>query len=357
MERFDYVIVGAGFAGCVCAERLAQAGCSVLLIDRRSHIGGNAYDEYDEAGILVHRYGAHVFHTNSEAVYQYLSQFTAWRPYEHRVLSFVNGRLLPVPINRRTLRAFDGDEIRAREAMYAPYTRKQWGEWADALAPTVLARVKVRESDDDRYFTDRFQAMPVEGFTALLRRMTAHPNIAVRLKADYRELAQAWSDPGSLSEARRFHVQRPFVIYTGPIDEFFGHRLGRLPYRSARFVFRTLPHDRCQSVGVVNYPSEAYAFTRVAEFKHLTGQGHPKTTIAYEYPCAGGDPYWPVPTIASKTLYQQYAALAAQTPRVAFVGRLGTFQYYDIDQVVAQALTLTTSILKQREEGVCLDRD
>ena len=167
MERFDYLIVGAGFAGSVCAERLAAVGRTVLLIDQRAHVGGNAYDYYDDAGILVHKYGAHVFHTNSEAVFNYLSRFTEWRPYEHRVLSYVDGQLLPVPINQTTLEAFGGDEAAAKRAMIEPYTRKQWGEAAAHLAPTVLARIQTRANRDDRYFTDRFQAIPEQGYTRL----------------------------------------------------------------------------------------------------------------------------------------------------------------------------------------------
>ena len=339
----DYVIVGAGFAGSVCAERLAWAGHQVLVIDRRSHIGGNAYDEYDNAGILVHRYGAHVFHTNSREVWEYLSRFTAWRPYEHRVLSHVNGQLLPVPINQTTLESFGGDEHLARQALYEPYTRKQWGPvYADHLSSTVLARVKVRADREDRYFTDTYQAMPLYGYTRMFQRMLDSPQIRVWLEHDFGDLvAGQWPRTG-LHE-----LGDPEIIYTGPIDEYFGYRFGRLPYRSARFELCTLAEERHQLVGVVNYPAADVPYTRVIEFKHLTGQEHPQTTIAYEYPQAAGEPYWPVPTAASAALYQRYEELARQTPRVHFVGRLGTYRYLDIHQVVAQALKLCATLTKE----------
>lgn len=334
MDSVQYVIVGAGFAGSVCAERLASAGKRVLVIDKRAHIGGNAYDEYDEAGILVHRYGAHVFHTNSLAVVDYLSRFTEWRSYEHRVLSSVNGQLLPVPINQTTLDAFEGNEAAARRAMIEPYTRKQWGPHADDLAPTVLARIQTRANRDDRYFTDAFQAMPRDGYTALFARMLDHPHITVRLNTQYdAALARACAD----------------IIYTGPIDEFFGYRFGRLPYRSASFRFETLDTEQHQPVGVVNYPSADVPYTRVAEFKHLTGQQHPKTTIAYETPQADGEPYWPVPTAASAALYRRYEELARATSGVHFVGRLARFAYLDMHQVVAQALKLSATLLARQE--------
>ena len=337
MLRHDYLIVGAGFAGSVCAERLASAGKRVLLIDQRSHIGGNACDEYDEAGILRHRYGAHIFHCNDERVFQYLSRFTEWRPYEHRVLSSYNGQLLPVPINQTTLDAFNGDLEAAKAALYAPYTAKQWGPHADKLSSTVLARVQPRPNRDDRYFTDRFQAMPAQGYTKLFERMLDHPNIEISLNTPFFSMRQFTSGPE--------------IVWTGPIDEFFVYCYGKLPYRSARFQFETLDQAQHQSVGVVNYPSAAVGFTRITEFKHLTGQVHHRTTIALEYPQAEGEPFWPVPTEESAARYRQYQALAAQTPGVHFVGRLGSFRYLDMWQVVAQALKLSESLIQR--EPVC----
>lgn len=340
MERFSHLVVGAGFAGSVCAERLASAGKSVLLIDQRSHIGGNAYDYYDEAGILVHKYGAHCFHSNNQAVVDYLSRFTEWRPYTHRVLSSVNGQLLPVPINLTTLKAFQGDEAAARAAMVEPYTRKQWGPYADELASTVLARIKTRDTDDDRYFTDTFQAMPAHGYTRMFDRMLASPKIKILLKTSYREIAGALPYPME-------------TIYTGPIDEFFAYQFGPLPYRSARFTFQTYRSpERWLPAPVVNFPSADVAYTRRVEFKQLTGQQHPETTIGTEYPSAEGEPYWPVPTDASAARYKQYEALAKQLRTVHFVGRLGTYKYLDMHAVVAQALKLSQSLLQ--EESVCL---
>ena len=347
MESFDYLIVGAGFAGSVCAERLAAAGRTVLLVDKRAHVGGNAYDYYDDAGILVHKYGAHIFHTNSQDVVDYLSHFTEWRPYTHRVLSSVNGQLLPVPINQTTLEAFGGDLAAAQAAMVTPYTRKQWGEHAAELAPTVLARIKPRQNRDDRYFTDTFQCMPAQGYTRLFERMLSHPNIRILLKT-------TWDDVVPLVTGGGRFLPTTHVIYTGPIDEFFDYICGRLPYRSAEFQFCTMRNDeRHQPVGVVNYPSPSIPYTRVIEFKHLTGQRHPDTTIAMEFPRGTGEPYWPVPTVASAAVYRQYAELAAGVDHVHFLGRLGTYQYYDIHQVVAQALTLSRRLIDQRKEIQC----
>lgn len=333
VDRFDYLIVGAGFSGAVCAERLASAGARVLIIDQRAHVGGNAYDEEDDAGILVHRYGPHVFHTNSDRVWSYLSQFTEWRPYEHRVLAAYEGQLLPVPINRRTLDAFGGDVAAAVSALYAPYTRKQWGCDIADLDPSVLARVAVRESDDDRYFLDRYQAMPLLGYTRLITRILAHDRITVVLNMSY---------------ALALDVSKPWdqVIYTGPIDEFFEYRFGRLPYRSAEWSLMTLAVRQAQPVAVVNVPSEKILHTRVTEFKHLTGQEHARTTLAFEYPTDGrGAPAWPIPTAVNQALYRQYQALADETPSVSFCGRLGTYQYLDMDACVLQALTLTDRLL------------
>jgi UDP-galactopyranose mutase len=359
---YDYLVVGAGFAGAVCAERLASAGKRVLVVDRRAHIGGNAYDEPDAAGILVHRYGPHIFHTNSDAVVAYLSQFTAWRPYEHRVLASVDGRLLPIPINLDTINAVCGvslaesevedflatlaepvDQVRTSEDVvvsrvgrnlyekfFRGYTRKQWGLDPSELDASVAARIPVRTDRDDRYFTDKFQAMPRDGYTAMFRRMLSHPNITVRTGCDWRSL------DGRVSYRE--------IVYTGPVDEFFAHRYGPLPYRSLDFEFETLPTDRVQPVGTVNYPNE-HEYTRQTEFKHLTGQTHPSTTVVREYPRADGDPYYPIPRPETKELYARYRTLADDTPGVHFVGRLATYKYYNMDQVVAQALTVAARLV------------
>jgi UDP-galactopyranose mutase len=355
---YEVVVVGAGFAGSVLAERLAtQAGKRVLVLDRRPHIGGNAYDEYDDRGVLVHRYGPHIFHTNSVDVFDYLSQFTEWRRYEHRVLACVRGQLVPIPINRTTVNRLFGLTLAddaSVEAFYATraeprlpartsedvvvgrvgqelyelffrgYTRKQWGLDPSQLDASVTARVPTRSDDDDRYFTDRYQAMPKDGYTTMFTRMLDQPNIEVRVGVDF--------------AAVRDRLDYGQLIYTGPIDEFFEHRFGPLPYRSLRFEFEQLDLPRSMPVGTINYPDEAIPYTRVTEFKHLTGQTGPVTTLVREFPTAVGDPYYPIPRPENADLYRRYQALAEATPGVRFVGRLATYKYYNMDQVVAQAL-------------------
>jgi UDP-galactopyranose mutase len=360
---FDYLIVGAGFAGSVLAERLAsQLDKKVLLLDRRNHIGGNAYDHYDEHGLLVHKYGPHIFHTNSLQVFEYLSEFTAWRPYQHRVLASVDGRLVPIPINLDTINTLYGlqltsfqleeffasvaepkEQIRTSEDVvvskvgrdlyekfFRHYTRKQWGLDPSQLDASVTARVPTRTNRDSRYFTDRYQAMPLHGYTRMFEKMLAHPNIKVLLNADYREVAEV--------------IPHQQLIYTGPIDEFFDYCYGRLPYRSLRFEFETVDAAFVQPVAVINYPNE-HSYTRVTEFKYLTGQEHARTTLVYEYPQAEGDPYYPVPRPENAELYKKYKALADATTSVQFVGRLATYKYYNMDQVVAQALTVFNKIV------------
>jgi len=361
---FDWLVVGAGFAGSVLAERIAsQRGESVLIIDRRPHIGGNAYDCYDDAGILIHQYGPHIFHTNAQSIVDYLSQFTDWRFYEHRVLARVDGMLVPIPINLDTINRLYGldltsdqleeffaarrekvEEVRSAEDVvvstvgrelyekfFRGYTRKQWGVDPSQLSKSVTARVPTRTNRDDRYFGDSFQHMPAGGYTRMFQRMLSHPRIKMMLQADFREIKR----------------QIPFrrLIYTGPIDEFFDFRLGRLPYRSLRFEHVTLDQEQFQPVAVVNYP-QTEAYTRITEYKHLTGQNHPQTSLTYEYPTDVGDPYYPVPRAENEALYKRYEALAAQQPDVWFVGRLATYRYYNMDQVVGQALATFARIHK-----------
>ncbi|MBV8456349.1 MAG: UDP-galactopyranose mutase [Acetobacteraceae bacterium] len=353
---FDWLVVGAGFAGSIIAERLAsQRDESVLIIDRRPHIGGNAYDRYDQAGILIHQYGPHIFHTNSKAVFDYLSQFTEWRPYQHRVLAEVDGMQVPIPINLDTVNRLYGlsltstelegwlaaraepvDEIRTAEDVvvstigrelyekfFRNYTKKQWGVEPSQLDKSVTARVPTRTNTDDRYFIDQYQFMPAAGYTRMFERILDHPNIEVSLDTDYRRI----------KAAKRFRR----VIFTGPIDEFFGYRYGKLPYRSLSFEHVTLNKKWHQSVAVVNYP-QTNDYTRVTEYKHLTGQEHPKTSITYEYPCDEGDPYYPVPRPNNAELFKKYENLALATTGVWFVGRLATYRYYNMDQVAGQAL-------------------
>jgi UDP-galactopyranose mutase len=361
---FDYLIVGAGYSGSVLAERLAAgSGKRVLIIDKRAHIGGNAYDHYNDAGILVHRYGPHIFHTNSREIFEYLSRFTAWRAYEHRVLASVDGQLLPIPINLDTinrlyglsltsmqLEEFFGSVAEPRrqvrtsedvivskvgrelyEKFFRNYTRKQWDLDPSELDASVTARVPVRSNRDDRYFSDVYQAMPLHGYTRMFENILKHPNIKVMLNTDYHEVERII----------------PFreMIYTGPIDEFFEYRYGKLPYRSLRFRHETIDSDVYQPAPVVNYPNE-HPYTRITEFKYLTGQKHPKTSVVYEYPESEGDPYYPVPQPANALLYRQYQDLAKQTSGVHFVGRLATYKYYNQDQVVGQALSLYSKLLE-----------
>jgi len=355
---FDYLIVGAGFAGSVLAERLAsQSGKKILIIDTRSHIGGNAYDSYNDDGILIHKYGPHIFHTNSREVFEYLSQFTQWRSYEHRVLASVDGQLVPIPINLDTinrlyglnLTSFQLEEFFASvaerkeqiltsedvvvnkvgrelyEKFFRNYTRKQWDIDPSELDRSVTARVPTRTNRDNRYFTDTYQAMPLHGYTRMFENMLSHPNIKVMLQTDYREITGI--------------IPYREMIYTGPIDLFFDYRYGKLPYRSLEFKHETLNTPVHQPVAVVNYPNE-HLYTRVTEFKYLTGQEHPKTSIVYEYPRAEGDPYYPVPRPENNELYKKYKGLADATSGVHFVGRLATYKYYNMDQVVAQALAI-----------------
>ena len=357
-DRYDVMVVGAGFAGAVMAERLAaDGGKRVLVVDRRPHVGGNAYDRLDDAGILIHQYGPHIFHTNSQEIFDYLSRFTEWRPYEHRVQAHVDGKLVPMPINRTTLNALYGlnlqsegevaeflakraepvDPIRTSadvvvsqvgqelyETFFRGYTRKQWGLDPSELDKAVTARVPTRTNTDDRYFTDKFQAMPLEGYTRMFERMLDHPNIDLLLGVDYRDVRDAYP--------------HDHLVFTGPVDEYFGHRYGRLPYRSLQFEHQTLDQPWHQPVAVVNYPDEAVPYTRVTEYKHLTGQEAERTSLTYEYPSATGDPYYPIPREENQALYKRYEALAIAEPAVSFVGRLATYRYYNMDQVVGQAL-------------------
>jgi UDP-galactopyranose mutase len=356
------LVIGAGFSGSVIAERLAsQSDKKVLIVDKRSHIGGNAYDHYDDHGILVHRYGPHIFHTNSREVFEYLSQFTQWRSYEHRVLASVDGQLVAIPINLDTINKLYGMNLNSFEVedffksvaqpreyirtsedvvvskvgqelyekFFRNYTRKQWGLDPSELDKSVIARIPTRTNRDDRYFTDSYQAMPLYGFTRMFEKMLTHPNIKVMLNTDYREIHKA--------------IPCREIVYTGPIDEFFDYRYGKLPYRSLDFQHQTHNTPVFQQAPVINYPNE-HLYTRVTEFKYLTGQEHHKTSIVYEFPKAEGDPYYPIPRPENQEIYKQYKALAQTTPGMYFVGRLATYKYYNMDQCVAQALCVYKQI-------------
>ena len=364
---FDYLIVGAGLAGSVLAERLAtQSGKQVLLIDKRNHIGGNTFDFYNDDGILVHKYGPHIFHTNSKDVFQYLGHFTQWRPYEHRVLASVDGMLVPIPINLNTINALYGlhlsssemegflqskaekkDRIETSEDVviskvgrdlyekfFKGYTKKQWNLDPSELDASVTSRIPTRNNRDDRYFSDTYQAIPLHGYTRLFEKMLNHPNIKVMLNTDYKEIENS--------------ICFNKMIYTGPIDYFFDYTYGKLPYRSLEFKFKTFDLEVFQQTGTVNYPNE-HPYTRITEFKYITGQKHAKTSIVYEYPMDEGDPYYPVPRPENAELYRKYQLLSAGEKNVFFAGRLASYKYYNMDQVVAQALTLYKKIASSRE--------
>jgi UDP-galactopyranose mutase len=365
---FDFLIVGAGFAGSVLAERLASiADQRVLIVDQRDHIGGNAYDYFNKDGILIHKYGPHIFHTNAKKVFDYLGQFTPWRPYEHRVLASVDGQLVPMPINLNTINKLYGLQLNCNELeaffeskaekidrvktsedvvvskvgrelyekFFKGYTRKQWDLDPSELDASVTARVPTRTNKDDRYFTDMYQAMPSYGYTRMFRNMLSHPNIKIMLNTDYKEIVDL--------------VPYKNMIYTGPIDSFFNYCYGRLPYRSIEFKFETIDAEVYQPTGTINFPNE-HAYTRITEFKYLTGQRHAKTSIVYEYPQADGDPYYPIPRPENAEIYKKYQQLANAMTNTYFTGRLATYRYYNMDQVVAQSLALFEKITQRQSE-------
>ncbi|MBI5280547.1 MAG: UDP-galactopyranose mutase [Candidatus Solibacter usitatus] len=367
---FDWLIVGAGFSGCTLAERIAsQLRQTVLLIDRRPYLGGNAADALDPHGIFVHLHGPHIFHTRSREVWNYLSAFTSWRPYQHRVRALVDGLAIPIPFNLDSLKALstpaafksastlllhafgDGAEIpilRLRrhrdpgiraiatfiyEKVFHNYTLKQWGLPPDQLDPSVTARVPVRLSRDDRYFTDPYQAMPLDGYTPMFERMVQSPLITLRLNTPFLEVP-----------ARQYRR----LVYTGALDELFAYSRGALPYRSLRFDAEHLPVQRFQHAATVNYPNTEL-FTRITEMKYLTGQAAPGTTIVREYPQPHqpgvNEPYYPIPLPANRDLHEDYLADLPSLDRpVLALGRLADYRYYNMDQAVARALALFDSL-------------
>jgi UDP-galactopyranose mutase len=360
--KTDVFVVGAGFAGAVIAERLAHAGKNVLVIDKREHIAGNAYDEYDANGVLVHRYGPHIFHTNSTQVVDYLSRFTEWRAYEHRVLANLDGNLYPIPINQDTINRLYGlnldekgvaaylENVREpRETLvtsedvvlntvgrdlcdkfFRGYSRKQWGLDLSELSAAVAARIPVRTDRDDRYFTDKFQMMPKDGYSAMFKNILNHPRIRIELEKSYQEISGEY--------------KAACVVYTGAIDEYFNYCYGRLPYRCLRFEHEHHAETEFyQPVAVVNYPG-AEPYTRITEFKRMTGQAHSGSSIVREFSMVEGEPYYPVPRADNQNLYKRYEELARSARNVFFVGRLAQYRYYNMDQVVAASLKVAQTI-------------
>ncbi len=358
--KYDYLIVGAGFSGAVMAERIAsQLNKKVLVVEKRNHIGGNAYDEYDEYGILIHRYGPHIFHTNSKTVFEYLSQFTEWIPYEHKVLAKIGDELYPIPINRLTINKLYGlnlmtdEEVKAYletvrekrfpilnsediivnqvgkdlfEKFFKYYTKKQWNLEPSELSPSVCGRIPVRTNEDCRYFTDKYQFMPKEGYTKMFERILKHKNIEVVLNTDYKTLMES--------------IKFDKMIYTGPIDYFFDYKFGKLPYRSIRFEFKNFKREYIQKSAVYNYVGEDQKFTRVTEYKHLTTQQSQTTTISYEFPGENDDPFYPIPAYENKEHFKKYQELSLKDKNVIFCGRLAEYQYFNMDQAVANSLKL-----------------
>lgn len=359
---YHYLIVGAGLSGAVCARMLADSGKKVLIIDKRNHVGGNTYDEYDEYGVLIHKYGPHIFHTNEKRVVEYLSRFTDWTLYEHRVRASIDGKLVPMPINLDTVNQLYNLNLDAAglaeffkqraepievpknsedvvvgvvgrelfEKFFEGYTLKQWSLHPRDLDASVTARVPIRFNRDDRYFADKYQMMPRAGYTKMVQNMLDHENIHIMLNTPF--------------QAIRETIAHEKLIFTGPVDEYFHHELGKLPYRSLRFEFETVDRDSYQDYATVNYPN-SYDFTRISEFKKLTGQSCRYSTVVREYPMAEGEPYYPIPAREGKELYQKYKDLAEKTQDVIFLGRLGRYSYMNMDKVVLEALNLSDGLV------------
>lgn len=382
-QNIDALIVGAGFAGMVVAERLSNAlGWKCVVVDQRDHIGGNAYDYYDDAGVLIHKYGPHYFRTNSERIKEYLSQFTEWQPVDYTIKSYTDGRYWNFPINLNTFEQLIGrsatseefvqwlEETREKienpqnseevitsqvgrelyEKFFKGYTIKQWKKHPRELDKSVCGRIPIRTNRDDRYLRESFQALPKDGYTALFKRMLdSSPDVEVQLETSFDQAKQDYS--------------YKHLIYTGPIDAYFDHRHGMLPYRSLRFEHESFAGEALDSreevsgkkgfwqpAMQVNYPSENVDFTRIVEIKHATGQDVEATTIVREYPADYADtqePYYPVPMEQSKRLYEQYRELADQEDNVTFTGRLGTYRYYNMDQVVGMALKEADQLIEK----------
>jgi len=352
---FSHVIVGSGFAGSVTARRLADAGFGpVLIIDKKNHIGGHAYDAYNKDGVLIHVYGPHIFHTNNEMVWNWLSRFTEWHHYQHRVLAYVDGRLVPIPITVETINTIFGlalsveefpswlenhkekiSEIKTSadavlskvgnevyEKIFRNYTYKQWGRYPEELDPSIAGRIPIRMGRDTRYFSDKYQGIPKEGYAKMFERILDHKNIRIMLNTDWKEVKN--------------YLNWGKLIYTGPVDEYYEYRFGHLQYRSIRFEYETLQGSSLvQPVATINYPND-YSFTRATEYRHITGQKCDVTTIAREYSSAEGDPYYVIPG-AGEGILALYKNIHQEN--TVFLGRLAEYKYYNMDQVVEKALT------------------
>lgn len=368
--QYDIIIVGAGITGITLAERFAtQKGQKVLLMDKRNHIGGNCYDYYNRDGILVHKYGAHIFHTDSKKVWDYLSQYTDWNSYRHQVLSCVDNKLVPIPVNVETINSLFGlnlneggmwrglmlrqifnkhpqnsEEVALSrvglalyQKMFKNYSFKQWGKDPRELSPEILARIPVHYSRENYYFDDRYQGIPSKGYTQLFEKMLQNSNIEIKLGVDYLKNRKILKNCGKL-------------FYTGMIDRFFNYKFGKLEYRSLQFKWKTYQKKFYQQVGVINYPGLDKDYLRIVEYKHFTGQKSNKTTISKESVKEKGEPYYPVITNFNKKLYLKYEEEAKQLKNVYFIGRLGSYQYLNMDQAVLNALNLFKTVEKNDEK-------
>jgi UDP-galactopyranose mutase len=360
--KYDSLIVGAGMTGITAARVLAESGKRVLVVDKRDHIGGNCYDEYDEHGILIHRYGPHIFHTNYKEAWDFLSRFTEWQNYQHRVRAYVDNKLLPFPINLDTINLLYDlqldsaqmiayletkktpiDELRnSKDAViskigvdlydkfFKNYTLKQWGIPAEALDASVCQRIPIRFDRDDRYFSDPYQGMPALGYTKLFERMLSHENIHLQLDTAYQDVSH------------EIHYEN--LIYTGPIEEYFHYCHGKLGYRSLQFDFKYHPVESFQDCAVINYPND-HDFTRITEYKKITGQKIRGTTVSYEYPRSTGEPYYPMPTPENHSVYKKYQAESEKTTNVFFAGRLGMYKYLNMDIACLEGIHLGKKLL------------
>ena len=371
----DILIIGAGISGAVLAERYASMGKKVLIIDKRSHIAGNCFDYIDENGILISKYGAHLFHTNEEDVWKYVNRFAQWYDWEHKVLAKVDGKLVPIPVNITTVNALFGLNIEneqqmeswlednrisidapadGREAvlnkvgpelyekMFRHYTKKQWDKFPEELDASVLDRIPVRKNFDDRYFSDKYQALPQGGYTQMFHNILAHPNIKVMLNTDFFEVKDEI-------------VGYDKLFYTGPIDRFFEfkHSLkDKLEYRSINFHKETVDKEFFQESSVINYPGTEVEFTRIIEYKHFGNQKSDKTTVVREYTVDNGEPYYPVPNERNRKIYELYKAEAVQLKDIYFVGRLANYKYFNMDQAFKNALDLFDLLEPNESENI-----